>query len=142
MVVSMPGAAEPGTPASEDYVKAYAYIPESIVSEVHEGNNRETIPDLIQVVIRELGVPTLRRFKRAITKSWKGTRRESSILPRPLPEIRGMPDAIPYDSSRYLFYGRKMDYQVGSGEQGPFRLDGEERHRSEGSSDGTLSSSG
>lgn len=108
LVASIPGAAEPGTPASEEYVKAHAYFPGSIVGELAQQNRTDSIPDLMQAIIRELGVPTLRRFERCVAKLRKGVRRPRATLPRPLPEIEGIPDSIPYGSSRYVFYGRKL----------------------------------
>ncbi|KAJ3549388.1 hypothetical protein NMY22_g900 [Coprinellus aureogranulatus] len=108
LVASMPGAAEPGTPASMEYVKAHAYFPGSIVNELEQEDKSDTISDLMQVIIQELGVPTLRRYERAMSKNWKGLRKITEP-PRPLPEIRGIPESIPYNSSRYTFYGRRMD---------------------------------
>lgn len=109
LVVSMPGAAEPGTPASEEFVKVFTYFPGSIRREVEASGHADTIPDLIQVIIRELGVPTLRSFERAVKRLWKRPRRTITSTCRPLPEVRGIPAPIPLDSSRYIFYGRKLD---------------------------------
>lgn len=108
LVTSLPGAAEPGTPALEEYVKAYAYFPTTILNEIEVENHPNTIPDLIQLIVRELGVPTLRQFERIVKHLWKGAKGSAHTPPRPLPIVDGIPEPIPYNSSRYLFYGRKM----------------------------------
>lgn len=84
------------------------YFPGSIVSEIEDGGSPNTIPDLMQLIIRELGVPTLRRFERAVRSLWSGSKRVGSGAARPLPVMMGIPEPIPYNSSRYMFYGRKM----------------------------------
>ena len=70
----------------------------------------ERIDDILQVIICELGVPTIKRFERSIKKKWESHLRRimasPSYKPRPLPDICGMPRSIPDNSCRYLFYGR------------------------------------
>lgn len=102
---------EPNTPAAPEYIKAYSYFPSTILKEVTSQGDADIIDDIVQIVIRELGVPTVRRFERALKKTWNhiaNTRNISSVHVRPLPEVKGIPNPIPDGSSRYLFYGRSM----------------------------------
>lgn len=110
LVVHLPGAAGPNTPASPEYIKAYSYFPGTILKEVTAEGDPERIDDIVQTIIRELGVPTMKRFERAFKKAWTtlpGVKLPSSSRPRPLPQIQGLPHPVPSRSCRYLFYGRE-----------------------------------
>lgn len=108
-MVHIPGAVEPGTPASPEFIKAHVYIPGTIVTEMERGGGLNTVPDLLQVIIRELGVPTLTRFNRLRKKFWKFASQLTVPRTRPLPIVVGMPVPIPSGSARYTFYGRRFE---------------------------------
>ena len=104
----MPGAVAPETPAKPEYVQAYVYAPKGIMGEIERNGGTNPVPSLVQIIIRELGVPTLEKFDRARAKIWNFPRNENAPPPLPLPKQEGMPMAIPDGSSRYLFYGQKV----------------------------------
>lgn len=111
LVVHLPGAAEPNTPPAPEYIKAYTYFPGTILKEVMAEGDPERIDDIIQLVIRELGVPTVKRFERAFKRAWAslpGTKIPSTSIPRPLPSMQGIPRPVPDRSCRYLFFGREI----------------------------------
>ncbi|KAF6758162.1 hypothetical protein DFP72DRAFT_1064888 [Ephemerocybe angulata] len=109
LVVHIPGSLEPGTPALAEHIKANAYIPGPVLREIERSEyGSNTVPEIVQTIIREIGVPTVRRFDRARAKLWKFPRWGGAPIPRPLPEINGMPHPIPDDSSRYTFYGKRL----------------------------------
>lgn len=102
---------EPNTPASPEFIKAFSYFPGTILREVTAEGVADTIDDIIQIIIRELGVPTVRRFERALKDTWShlaNAKPSSATVPRPLPDVRGVPQPIPDNSCRYLFYGRSI----------------------------------
>lgn len=106
-VVSMPGALIPGSPATPEYIKANVYIPKMVLREIERQGRPNPVPDIVQTIIRELGVPTVTRFERAREKHWP-YRRGRIPPPQTLPQVDGMPMPMPAGSSRYLFYGRRL----------------------------------
>ncbi|KAJ3510670.1 hypothetical protein NMY22_g15904 [Coprinellus aureogranulatus] len=98
---------EPMTPALPEYIRAFVYAPGTVIREYQRENRANPIPDIVQLIIRELGIPAIERYERARSRRWPYRRNLNTPRPRPLPEIDGMPDAIPTKSSRYLFYGRR-----------------------------------
>ncbi|KAJ2920123.1 hypothetical protein MD484_g280, partial [Candolleomyces efflorescens] len=107
LVISMPGALIPGSLATPEYIKANVYAPKTVIREIEAQGHPNPIPDIVQTVIREIGVPTVRRFDRARERHW-GHQRKNIQPPKPLPELTGMPSPIPAGSCRYVFYGKKL----------------------------------
>ena len=107
-VIHIPGAMEPLTPSLPEYIKANVYVPGAVIREIERRGGENPVPDIVQVIIRELGVPTVERFDRIRALLWPFRRNTDIPKPRPLPEMHRMPMAIPANSSRYLFYGRNL----------------------------------
>lgn len=111
MVINIPGALEPLSPPSAEFIKAHVYVPGTILREFERENRSNPLPDIVQMIIRELGVSTVERFDRARKKLWDFPVNRNAPRPRPLPEIEGMPMAIPAGSNRYTFYGHRIKTQ-------------------------------
>jgi hypothetical protein len=89
-------------------MKAHVYVPSTVLREIETSGRSNPVPELVQCIIRELGVPTVQRFDRARRTAWPNGKQKSLQIPRPLPENLGMPPSIPDRSCRYHFYGHKV----------------------------------
>lgn len=110
-VVHIPGALEPLAPASPEFIKANVYVPGTLLREFKKEKRANPVPDIVQIIIREMGVSTVERFDRARKRQWNPPRNASAPRPHPLPDLEGMPLPIPENSSRYTFYGRRLRSQ-------------------------------
>lgn len=110
-VVNIPGALEPLSPPLPEFIKAYVYAPGTVIREIEREGRENPVPDIVQMIIRELGVSTVGRFDRARKRLWSFPVNGSAPRPRPLPDIDGMPDPIPEGSARYTIYGRRLRTQ-------------------------------
>ncbi|TEB28819.1 hypothetical protein FA13DRAFT_1711523 [Coprinellus micaceus] len=108
LVVHMPSALEPMTPARSEYLKAYVYAPGTVIREFQRENRENPIPSIVHKIIEELGVASVERFERARSRKWPYPRNVNATKPQPLPNVVGMPQPIPDGSSRYLVYGRQV----------------------------------
>ncbi|RXW15801.1 hypothetical protein EST38_g10046 [Candolleomyces aberdarensis] len=108
LVVHIPGAQVPGTPARPEFLKANVYVPSTVIREIESKGRINPVPEIVRMLIRELGVPTVQRYDRihAVVSPRKDTVMKT---PKSLPIVEGMPLAIPENSCRYLFYGRAVD---------------------------------
>lgn len=110
MVIHMPAAMEPGTPALPEYIKAHVYLSPATMQEIKDKTDHNPVPDVVQTIITEIGVPSVERFDRCRKKS-KYYRPYRGPAPLPLPVIEGLPDPIPANTGRYQFYGHRKARQ-------------------------------
>ncbi|KAF6742487.1 hypothetical protein DFP72DRAFT_1081881 [Ephemerocybe angulata] len=106
-VVHIPGALPPGSPSQPEHIKAHVYVPKAALMEIELKGLANPVPGIVQMIIKEIGVPTVSRYDRARQKYWGTSRRTTLPIPRSLPLVEGMPKPIPDGSSRYLFYGQE-----------------------------------
>ncbi|KAF6746284.1 hypothetical protein DFP72DRAFT_855544 [Ephemerocybe angulata] len=111
-IVHIPGALPPGTPANVEHLRAFVYVPRSVIQETEAREGGNPVPELVQTVLRELGPPTANLFDRARRRYWPSASTRTDPRSKPLPCIVGMPIPIPEGSSRYLFYGIKDEPSV------------------------------
>ena len=103
MVLHVDGTTPPGTPPRPENLKAHVYFPPNLLNEFKDSH--ESIAHIVQSFIENIGVPTVMRWRRAVTSlGWKlRDQSESTRTPLHLPLI---PDATFPSSAHYVFTGR------------------------------------
>jgi hypothetical protein len=109
LVVHVEGATRPGSPTEPEYIKADVYFPDHMVRE--EPYTSRVVSDIVQQFIRNIGIPTIKRFNRCVKLLWN-LPSYSGTIPEPYPLQPTSPIASPPGSSVFCFYGNLKQNQA------------------------------
>ena len=109
LVVHVEGAARPGSPNLPEYVKANVYFPDHMVRE--EPYTSTVVSNIVQLFIRDIGIPTIKRFDRCARLLWNKPP-YSGPIPPPYPIKTTSPFASPPASSVFTYYGKQIQPTV------------------------------
>jgi hypothetical protein len=107
MILHVDGTTVPGVPALPQFVKAHVYLPPNLVEEIPDSH--QPISSIVQSFIENLGIPTIKRWKRAgRNRGWPLDQAGHAYGPGLVTHALIPPPTSP-SSSHYVFHGRPFD---------------------------------
>jgi hypothetical protein len=105
MVLHVDSATPPGTLPLPENLKAHVYFPPNLLNEFQDSH--EPIARIVQSFIENIGVPTVKRWRRAVTAlGWKLKDQCKSTCTRTPLHLPLIPDSTSPGSAHYVFSGR------------------------------------
>jgi hypothetical protein len=106
LILHVEGATRPNAPRRPEYVKADVYFPGYLIRE--DPRISPIISELVQQYITDIGMPVIERWERCARTLWSLTQGDGNLLPLPYPSQPMQPDAIPRNSSTFVYHGRPL----------------------------------
>lgn len=104
LVIHVDGTTRPGSPRRPEFVKTDVYFPGHLLRLNDAQRYSDTISDMVQRFIIDIGLPTIERYERCAKRHWPLT--GGRIIPLPYPQQGTQPPAVPPNSSTFVYHGR------------------------------------
>jgi hypothetical protein len=106
LILHVEGTTRPNAPRRPEFVKADVYFPGYLIQE--DPRISPIISELVQKYIADIGMPVIERWERCARSIWSLTQGNGNPIPLPYSSQPMQPNAIPRNSSTFVYHGRPL----------------------------------
>jgi hypothetical protein len=117
MILHVDGTTVLGVPALPQFIKAHVYLPPNLIEEIPDSH--QPISSIIQLFIKNLGIPTIKRWKQAGHNCrWPLDQAGHAYEPALIMHALVLPPTS-QSSSHYIFHGHPFDLHTSGNDLHP-----------------------
>ena len=106
LILHVEGTTYPNAPRRPKFVKADVYFPGYLIQE--DPRISPIISELVQKYIADIGMPVIKRWEWCARSIWSLTQGNGNSIPLPYSSQPMQPNAIPRNSSTFVYHGRPL----------------------------------